>query len=63
MQRLIDQIRMEIRHSDDKTDVAKIITDVLVREGVDLRREPSLEDMKQIMVGVCRATPEFLCVV
>jgi len=55
---LINRIRDEIHYTDAATDVAKTIIDVLVREGVDLRREPSLEDMKHILVAARRAADE-----
>ncbi len=61
---LIGRIRDEIRHADSDTDdlheIAETIVDVLIWEGVDLRREPSLEDMKYILVESCRRVP--MCV-
>ena len=62
MYRLIDQVRDEIRHTDEPIDTAKVITNALARAGFDLRREPSLEDVKRILVAVSRADAECRCV-
>ncbi len=62
---LIGRIRYEIRHADSDTDdiheIAETIVDVLICEGVDLSREPSLDDTKYILVESCRRVP--MCVV
>ena len=51
---LIDEIRTEIRRT-HATNVANSILNVLERENADLRREPSLEEMKRIVVEAWRA--------
>ena len=52
---LTDQVRQEILRTDAAEDIAETIVNVFVREGLDLLREPSLEDMKQILVEAHRA--------
>ena len=59
---LIDQICDEIRGSKAKPDVLGTVTGVLIRAGLDLRREPSLEEMKQILVQATRAANERSCI-
>lgn len=59
---LIQQICDEIRQNGSKPDVATTVADVLIREGLDVRREPSLEAMKQILVEVIRAADERPCI-
>ncbi len=59
---LIEEIRDEIRGSQCEPDVVEIVTDVLTRAGLDLRHEPSLEEMKQILVQATRAANERSCI-
>ena len=59
---LIDQICGEIRGSIAEPDVVGTVTDVLIRAGLDLRFEPSLEEMKQILVQATRAAKERPCI-
>lgn len=58
MDSLISQICEEIRQSAAEPDVMAIVTNVLVDEGVDIRREPSLPAMKSILVQAFRAADE-----
>lgn len=62
---LIGRIRYVIRRADSDRDdiheIAEAIVDVLICEGVDLRRQPSLEDAKYILVESYRRAP--LCVI
>ena len=58
---LIDQIRDEIRQTETEPDVVSIVTNVLIDEGLDVRREPSLWEMKQILVEAFRAADERRC--
>ena len=57
---LIDEVRTEIR-STHATNVANSILNVLERENVDLHREPSLEEMKRIVVEASRDANECRC--
>lgn len=59
---LIQQICDEIRRNGSRRDVTATIADVLIREGLDIRREPSLEAMKQILVEAIRAAEDRPCV-
>jgi hypothetical protein len=59
---LIQQICEEIRRNGSPPDVASTVADVLVKEGLDIRREPSLEAMKRILVEAVRADDERRCV-
>ena len=59
---LIDQICEEIERRDATTDVASTIVDVMLREEVDLKKGPSLSQMKVILVAACRAAENCHCV-
>lgn len=61
LSQLIDQIRYEIHQSPAEPDVVQVVTNVLVDEGLDVRREPSLVEMKQILVEAFRAADERRC--
>ncbi len=56
--KLIDQIRAEIHHSETEPDLLRTIANVLMNEGIDLRREPSLDAMKYILVEAVRCAEE-----
>ena len=58
---VIDYICEKIR-ADDLPDIVTTITDVLVKAGFDLRHEPSLEDVKRILVAATRTASECSCV-
>ncbi len=47
---MIDEIRKDVRRT-HAANVVDSILNVLEREGVDLRTEPSLEEMKRIVVA------------
>lgn len=59
MDYMLDQIRQAICRSHADVDIAEVVTDVLVREGMDLQREPGLEDVKQLLVEACRTVDEY----
>lgn len=58
---LIQQVRDEIRRSDAEADVVRTVAEVLVNDGLDIRREPSLDAMKRILVEAVRAAEERHC--
>lgn len=57
---LTQRIVEEVWRTGDDADIARIVFDVLVRSGIDVRREPTLEEMKRILVSVYRAAHQPL---
>lgn len=58
---LLQQIRDEVRQGHPEQNLANAITGVLFREGLDLRREPSLETMKFFLAEAARTAAERQC--
>lgn len=59
---LIQEICDEIRRSNTEPDVVRTVISILINEGVDIRREPSLEAAKRILVEATCAANERQCV-
>jgi hypothetical protein len=55
LDRLIGRLQHMIRLDADSTPPARLITDMLMNEGIDLRHEPTLDEMKSLLIETSRA--------
>ncbi len=51
---LAEKMQTNLERCATRRDLATLIVDALLEAGVDLRSEPTLEDMKAILVRACR---------
>ena len=56
------KVREEVYRTNGEKNAGDVIIDVLVREGVDLRNGPSLEQLKQLLVEAMRTAEACRCV-
>ena len=57
-QTLMEKIRRETQTVKCEREVVNAVVDVLVQEGLDLRKEPSLEEMKCLLVEAFRSAKQ-----
>lgn len=51
---VLESIRLAARNADSPLDVVDAVVNELLQADLDLRREPTLEQMKQLLVAACR---------
>ena len=56
------RIRNEIRRGCGSNDIPQTVITVLMSEGIDLRKGPSLEEVKRILVDAYRTADAARCV-
>ena len=62
IERIILKIRNEIRRGCGSDDIPQTVITVLMSEGIDLQKGPSLEEVKRILVDAYRTADAARCV-